>query len=248
MRIDLAFATGERDPAEFAGKTVVVIDVLRASSTILTALANGCPEVIPVAEPKEAFALAEKYGRDQVLLGGEREARKIRGFDLGNSPDEYGKEVVAGKKLIFTTTNGAKAFLEAAGAAEILVGAFLNISRVCSYLKKEEREIFLFCAGRKGRLALEDLFCAGMIIDNLIFAAKDESVVELTDPARAGMLAYRQIAGMGPVVVALTQTDHGRYLASLGMASDLRYCGQVDLLPVLARLEAGGIILAAEED
>ena len=247
MRIDLAFATGERDPAEFDGKTVVVIDVLRASSTILTALANGCPEVIPVAEPKEAFALAEKYGRDQVLLGGEREARKIRGFDLGNSPDEYGKEVVAGKKLIFTTTNGAKAFLEAAGAAEILVGAFLNISRVCSYLKKEEREIFLFCAGRKGRLALEDLFCADDH-DNLIFAAKDESVVELTDPARAGMLAYRQIAGMGPVVVALTQTDHGRYLASLGMASDLRYCGQVDLLPVLARLEAGGIILAAEED
>src|SRR5690554_3052027 len=162
VRIDLAFAVGERDPAEFAGKTVVVIDVLRASSTILTALANGCPEVIPVAEPKEAFALAEKYGRDQVLLGGEREARKIRGFDLGNSPDEYGKEVVAGKKLIFTTTNGAKAFLEAGGAAEILVGAFLNISRVCSYLKKKKREIFLFCAGRKGRLALEDLFCAGI--------------------------------------------------------------------------------------
>ncbi|NLY88537.1 MAG: 2-phosphosulfolactate phosphatase [Firmicutes bacterium] len=245
MRIDLAFAVGERDPSEFDGKTVVVIDVLRASSTILTALANGCPEVIPVAEPGDAFALAEKYGRDQFLIGGERKGLKIPGFDLGNSPEEYSKEVVAGKKLIFTTTNGAKAFLEAANAAEILVGAFLNVSRVSSYLKKTDREIFLFCAGKEGRMGLEDLLCAGMIIDNLAFAVKDESV-ELTDPARTGMFAYRQIAGMGQMVVALTQTDHGRYLSSLGLSGDLRYCGQVDLLSVLARLEEGRIVMATE--
>lgn len=248
MRIDLVFATGERNPAEFAGKTVVVIDVLRASSTILTALANGCPEVIPVGEPEEALALAERYGRDQVLVGGERKGLKIPGFDLGNSPEEYSKETVAGKKLIFTTTNGVKAFLEAANAAEILVGAFLNISRVCSHLKKVERDLFLFCAGRKGRLGLEDLLCAGMIIDNLIFATKDESGVELTDPARTGLLAYRQMAGVGPVAVALTLTEHGRYLSSLGMSGDLRYCGQVDLLPVLARFAEGRILPVTEED
>ncbi|HHU82018.1 MAG TPA: 2-phosphosulfolactate phosphatase [Firmicutes bacterium] len=248
MRIDLAFAVGERDPAEFTGKTVVVIDVLRASSTILTALAGGCPEIIPVAEPEDAFAFADKHGRDQFLIGGERKGLKIPGFDLGNSPEEYSKEMVDGKKLVFTTTNGAKALLEAANAVEIMVGAFLNVSRVSSYLEKVDREVFLFCAGRKGRLALEDLLCAGMIIDKLVLAAKDESVVELTDPARTGMLAYRQTAGMGPVTAALAQTDHGRYLSSLGLAGDLRYCGRVDLLPVLARLEEGRIVSATEEE
>jgi 2-phosphosulfolactate phosphatase len=247
VRIDLAFSVGERDPAEFTGKTVVVIDVLRASSTILTALANGCPEIIPVAEPGEAFTVAGEYGRDRCLLGGERKGLKVPGFDLGNSPGEYSREMVAGKPLVFTTTNGAKAFLAAANAAEILVGAFLNVSRVSSYLKKADREVFLFCAGREGHLALEDLLCAGMIIDHLVFAAKDEAGVELTDPARTGMLAYRQMAGMGPVVVALGQTDHGRYLSSLGLAGDLRYCGQVDLLPVLARFTEGRIVPVAEE-
>lgn len=246
VKIDLVIAVGERSPSEFAGKTVVVIDVLRASSTILTALAGGCTEIIPVAEPEEAFALADKYGRDRLLIGGERKGLKIPGFDLGNSPEEYSKEMVSGKKLILCTTNGAKAFLEAENAAETMVGAFLNINRVCSYLKQGNGEVLLFCAGKKGRLALEDLLCAGMIIDNLVFAAKDEPVVELTDPARVGMLTFRQIAGMGPVV-ALAQTDHGRYLSSLGLAGDLRYCGQVDFLSVLGKLEAGKIKLKPEE-
>src|SRR5690554_6236593 len=108
VKIDLVIAVGERSPSEFAGKTVVVIDVLRASSTILTALAGGCTEIIPVAEPEEAFALADKYGRDRLLIGGERKGLKIPGFDLGNSPEEYSKEMVSGKKLILCTTNGAK--------------------------------------------------------------------------------------------------------------------------------------------
>lgn len=241
MKIDLIMAPGK--PRDLQGKTVVVIDVLRATSTILTALANGCREVVPVVEPEEAFALAGRLGRDRCLLGGERKGIKIPGFDLGNSPAEYKREVVAGKTVVLCTTNGTTALKEAQSGAEVLVGAFLNMSRITSYLKQVTGEIVLFCAGKEGAPALEDLLCAGMIVDHLVFAAKKEPVEELTDTAKIAMFAARQMAaGPGPVV-ALAQTEHGRYLSSLGFTGDLRYCGQVDLLSSMAVFEGGRIIL-----
>lgn len=230
-------------PRDLSGKTVVVIDVLRATSTILTALANGCPEVIPVVEPEEAFAVAGRLGRDRCLLGGERKGIKIPGFDLGNSPAEYKREIVSGKTVLLCTTNGTAALNEAQSAAEVLIGAFLNMNKVTSYLKQVTREIVLFCAGKERTPALEDLLCAGMIVDHLVFAAKKEPVMELTDTAKIAMFTSRQMtAGPGPVV-ALAQTEHGRYLSSLGFAGDLRYCGQVDLLSLLAFFEEGRIVL-----
>jgi len=248
MKIDLIMASGRETPPDFTGKTVVVIDVLRATSTILTALAGDCPEVIPVVEPEEAFALAAGRGRDRCLLGGERKGIKIPGFDLGNSPAEYKREVVSGKTILLCTSNGTAALQEAQSGAKVLIGAFLNMSRLTSYLKQVAGEVVLFCAGKDGELALEDLLCAGMLVDNLVFAAKREPVVELTDTARVAMVACRHMAAGKGAVVALAQTEHGRYLSSLGFTGDVRYCGQVDFLSLLAVFEEGRIISKQKDE
>lgn len=243
MQIDVILHTGEN--YDFTGKTVIVIDVLRASSTILTALVNGCREIIPVVEPEEALTLVGNLRGSEGtpwLLGGERRGLKLPDFDLGNSPLEYTKEIVGGKTLVFCTTNGTKALREAKEAEEILIGSFLNIGKVTSYLKTAGEEIALFCAGREGRPALEDLFCAGRITEDLLFASKNGLLPELSDTARIGMIAYRHLTTKG-TVAAIAQTEHGQYLAAQGFTDDLRYCGQVDSLPQLAVYQDGRVKL-----
>ena len=142
MKIDLIFAAGGKGRRDFHGKTVVVIDVLRATSTIVTALTNGCLALYPVADPGTAALFRRKLGSD-CLTGGERQGLKISGFGLGNSPLEYTAETVAGQRIILTTSNGTQALLEAEHAAEILIGSFLNAGRTSSYLADKAEVVFL---------------------------------------------------------------------------------------------------------
>ena len=224
-------------PREFGaepGSAVVVIDVFRASTTIAAALANGARFVLPVADVEQAMKLAEPYADSEVLLGGERECQRIEGFQLGNSPREYTREVVAGKVIVFTTTNGTRALTAAKDAATVLVGSFVNFSAVADAVAEHEA-VTILCAGNNGRLSLEDFACAGGLVNRL---AKRES--RLDDAALAARAAYKNLkADLGRTLAA---TEHALLLADLGFRADLDFALKVDSVPVVPRLSEGRIV------
>jgi 2-phosphosulfolactate phosphatase len=153
-------------PEQLAGGVAVVIDVLRASTTIAHALAAGAAEVIPCLEVEEARRLAGELPSGSVLLGGERRGMRIEGFDLGNSPSEYSPDRVAGKTVVFTTTNGTRAMLRCRQARRVLIGAFVNATAVLRELADQER-IDLVCAGTDGQVSRDDLLLAGLVAGRL---------------------------------------------------------------------------------
>ncbi|MEW6663305.1 MAG: 2-phosphosulfolactate phosphatase [Bacillota bacterium] len=217
--------TADGLPQEITGKeAVVVIDVLRASSTIITAFNSGCREVIPVASPEEALEMKKNLPKE-CLLGGEREALIIPGFDLGNSPQEYRPEIVRGKTLVMTTTNGTKALILSKGAASSLIGGFLNASAVTGKLASAP-EVLLACAGTKGRFSLEDFAAAGAIAHRL--SIRGAKLADLTMAACGLYLAYRE-----KLEALLSASEHGQRIIRLGWQADISYCGQEDLCPVV---------------
>jgi 2-phosphosulfolactate phosphatase len=153
-------------PQELAGGTAVVIDVLRATTTIVYALEAGAREVLPCGEIDEAWKLAEKYPREKILLGGERHGKRIANFDLGNSPEEYLSYEVEGKTLIFTTTNGTRAMQPAREAKQIFLAAFANASAVVRKLLGRE-EVHILCAGTDGEFSEDDILLAGLLVERL---------------------------------------------------------------------------------
>lgn len=214
---------------------VVVIDVLRASSTIAQALASGARRVVPVAEIREARALCAGYRSGEVLLAGERRGLKIKGFDLGNSPREFTEEVVKGKTVITTTTNGTRALVASQGATEMLVGAFLNLPAVCDYLKSRDAETLLLAVGRDGVPVLDDIVCAGMFTERLLGsrAQADDHVLEDVRAVYQGYSSRLEEAFM--------DSPSGRDLVAAGLGGDLAYCAQVGLLSVVPRYVNGEI-------
>ena len=234
MRISVAPVPREFAGAE-PGSAVVVIDVFRASTTIAAALAGGARFVLPVADVEQAMKLAEPYAENEVLLGGERECQRIEGFQLGNSPREYTREVVAGKVVIFTTTNGTRALTAAKDATRVIVGSFVNFSAVADAVTGNEA-VTLLCAGNNGRLSLEDFVCAGGLVHRL---AKGES--QLNDAALAARAAYKNLkTDLGRT---LTATEHALRLADLGFRADLDFALKVDSVPVVPSLNDGRIVV-----
>ncbi len=146
----------------------VVIDILRASTTITHALVNGAERVIPTQEVEQALRIAARYPKSSCLLGGERACEQIAGFDLDNSPLKYTPEVVGGKTIIFTTTNGTKALNKCAGASEVVIGAFVNLTSVVEHLHQQTRDVHLVCAGTNGQFTGEDILFAGAVVDVLL--------------------------------------------------------------------------------
>jgi 2-phosphosulfolactate phosphatase len=229
VRIDVAFT-----PAEVRGplgeRVVVVMDVLRATSTITHALVHGARSVLPVASVEEAARTAERLGRDAVLLCGERDTKPISGFHLGNSPEEFTAERVGGKTLVMTTTNGTAALLTGASGAHCLVGSLLNLSAVARRVLESEADVLLLCAGREGAFALEDALCAGRIAHELLGAAAGKP--RLNDAAKAAIRLSRK-AATRPV---LSRSAAGRRLRELGRTDDIVFCAQedrYDVVPVL---------------
>ena len=157
------------NPESLTNKSAVMFDILRASSTVSTALANGCKQVLPVMEITDAFEVANNLPENTFLLGGERGAVKVSGFHLGNSPLEYTSQVVQGKTVVLTTTNGTKATrLAAAGAGKVLIGSLLNVSAVSKRLLELNQDVVLVCAGTRGKFSLEDTMAAGMVVQQLV--------------------------------------------------------------------------------
>ncbi|MFW5952261.1 MAG: 2-phosphosulfolactate phosphatase [Gemmatimonadota bacterium] len=237
MKLDVCFTPGELVGLELAER-VVVIDVLRATSTIVEALANGARAIFPVATADDAARIAQNIGRDSVLLCGERRGLPIEGFDLGNAPPEFTEERVSEKALVMTTTNGTRAFLAVAerqagigeaNGTSVLAASFLNLAAVTGRLSDGGR-VAVVCAGREGRFALEDAACAGLLIRSLESATS----LELNDAA----VAARSLAGDPARIPALLAgTAAGRRLTEIGREEDLAFCGEVDRRTVVPRFQ-----------
>jgi 2-phosphosulfolactate phosphatase len=215
-----------------AGGLAVVIDVLRATTTVVHALAAGCRAVLPCAEVEEARDLAGGMRAGRVLLGGERGGAALPGFDLGNSPREYTARLCRGNTLVLTTTNGTRALVRAAEAARVLVAAFVNYSAVCEQLRQDARPVHIICAGTEGSVSLEDTLLAGALVDYLCQLGE----VQVNDAAR---LAWDCFENQGRVLLgALEVSQGGAILRRLGYDEDIRAAAQVDrfaLVPELRR-------------
>ena len=206
---------------------VVIIDILRATSAICTALNNGAKSIIPVATVEEA----KKYKEMGYLTGAERNAIKLDGFDFGNSPFHYMTESIRGKEIVLTTTNGTQAIETAKDAYLVVIGAFLNIDALCEMLVKEERSILLLCSGWKNKFNLEDALFAGAVTEKLTMM-NDHYL--LGDGCLALKYLY-QTAEKDPYKF-LNHSSHKERLARLNLKEDIRYClktNQTKIIPVL---------------
>jgi len=235
MQIDTTLIPSSSHLQDLASQSVVVMDVLRATSVMVQALSSGVKEIIPVTTVEEAFQLAKSFPSETRLLGGERKSRKIAGFDLGNSPREYITAKVKGKTLILTTTNGTKAFHAVSSGKTVLVGSFLNVSAVTQRCLHQEADVILYGSGDEGGLSLEDTVCGGMIIDRLIHLGKPP--IELTDASQMALIAYQRF--QRDLVEALRLSSHGRTLIELGLGEDLPFCAQTDTTVLVPTFKDG---------
>jgi 2-phosphosulfolactate phosphatase len=210
-----------------------VIDLLRASTTIVQALAAGAEAVIACEEVDEARRTAASLGSAApVLLGGERGGVRIDGFDLGNSPLEYTRERVGGRTIVFTTTNGTRAVRRCAEADVIRIGAFTNRRAVLKWLALEHRPVHLVCAGTNGRITAEDCLCAGAFAWQLI--EFDELYEPGNDQARIAIDVYHANAGADfNLLEALRNSYGGRNLVALGYEADIEHAARCDLFDIV---------------
>jgi 2-phosphosulfolactate phosphatase len=237
--VNLIPGTIEQTLAPFGGMplTFVVVDILRASTTICTALQNGAKDVIPFGDVEGARAA--KAADPSALLCGERGGKKLEGFDLGNSPAEYTSDVVGGKSLLFSSTNGSVALAAAPSDAEVLVGGFVNATVVAQRIAELKRATVITCSGKMGQFALEDAAGAGVIIAKLWECVPDLELVN--DGALAAQTLYDRYKS--DPAMALWQSRHGTYLIEIGFGSDLSLCAAVDSVPVVPVMEDGRITL-----
>ncbi|HMK50969.1 MAG TPA: 2-phosphosulfolactate phosphatase [Thermodesulfobacteriota bacterium] len=237
MRIDIQLMPSPPKSYLLSDRMVVVIDVLRATSVMIHALSEGALEIIPVATVEEAFQMAKVFPRDAILLGGERESKKIQGFDLGNSPGEYTSEKVRGRKLILTTTNGTKAFHLVASGREILVGSFFNIGAIARRCLDLDKDLLIFPSGDEGDFSLEDTVCGGMLVD--LIAKTGQKPISLTDASYSAQTLYRRFETN--LLEAFHLSRHGNELMKRGFGDDLAYCAQIDMTDIVPQFKDGVI-------
>ena len=234
-------------PNRLRGGVAVVIDVLRACTTAIQALASGCCAILPVAEVDQARRLADGMRAGKTLLAGERGGRPIDGFDLGNSPSEFTADVCGGTSVVMTTSNGTRAMVRAAEADRVLLAGFANFSAVCDQLLREGRPIHLICAGTDGEITIDDCVLAGALVEALVSERSGavyrgrgtrtgEIGLNLSDSAR---LAWDCFEHHGIVIEeALRLSKGGIKLAALGYEADIRDAADIDrhfLVPELRR-------------
>jgi 2-phosphosulfolactate phosphatase len=215
-----------------------MVDILRASTVICTALGNGAEAVIPVGTVEAALALRTSGHLPLPLLCGERCGRKIEGFDLGNSPAEYTCEKIAGRTLVFASTNGSVALTAAPAGATVLVGGMVNLSTLVQSIARLDQPVLIACAGKEGGFSLEDAVGAGAIISKLW---EVDPVLELVnDGARAAQSLWDQYKT--DAVMPLWQSQHGIYLIQIGFGADLSVCGAVDSVPIVPIMRDGRLV------
>jgi 2-phosphosulfolactate phosphatase len=230
-RLEVTLTPQAAAPADVAGRVVVVIDVLRASTSIAVALANGARTIIPFDSTEEVVKRAKNFERREVVLAGERNMGPIPGFDRGNSPREFTPEAVDGRTILMTTTNGTLALVGLSAARDVIVGSYVNFSVVLAYVRAALRggaDVLIACAGRDRQFSLEDAACAGRFVRNI---TKRLANVELNDAARACLLIERRYRD--DILMLFAESSHGRALAEGGYAEDLPVCAGIDTFPVV---------------
>ena len=233
------------EPDELAGDTVVVIDVLRAATTIVHALAAGAKQVIPCLDVAKARAMASQLPDEKVLLGGEEQGRTIEGFHLGKSPSEYTADRVAGKTVVFTSTNGARAMFHARQAGEVFLGALVNASAVARRLYDRQR-IHILCSGSNGEIDDDDVLMAGMLVERLTreggMVYRQNAQAVTAREFWLGSFALPQALGAEPLAAdrlaaRLLKSHGGHKLAMLGQEDDILAAAQFNRFDIVPQLD-----------
>ncbi len=238
MKIQVLLSPLNADELYFTGKTTVVIDVLRATTSIIYALNNGAREIIPVNTIEFAMKVSGNAFGGSTLLAGERNAKKIDGFSLGNSPLEFTEEVVKNKSIILYTTNGSRAVVRAKFSENLYICSFNNLPGMAEFLVSRGNDVTILCSGWNGMFCMEDTVCAGRLVSELMKAGPDS---EISDAARAALILNEPFSEN--YLNMLTDTEHGKLLKSKGFEDDLEAAcrfGSTDIIPVYS----GGTIKA----
>jgi 2-phosphosulfolactate phosphatase len=237
MIIDVFFSPAEVQDAPVEGRTAVVIDVIRATSCMVEAMANGARAIFPTVLAENAIKLASDLGREDTLLCGERKGIKIEGFDLGNSPAEFTTDVVEGKQLVMSTTNGTRAFLAVEDSERVLAASFLNLSAVARALS-DVSDLVVVCAGRSDRYSQDDALCAGHLIRKLLDGKKGAPLLDVEPVMNDGARMVLDLAEKyDPTEDFLRSTAAGKALEEVGFDSDLAFCAGLDKHTVVPQMK-----------
>jgi 2-phosphosulfolactate phosphatase len=230
VRLDVFFTPNQVKVPDTQGRLVIIVDVLRASTTVATALGNGAKTVIPLEGPDEVISRSKEFARSQTLLAGEQKMHPISGFDLGNSPQAFTPEVVEGKTILITTTNGTRALLGVQGARDIVIASYVNFTAVLAMMKvaaSSDTDIAIICAGEEGSFTLEDAACAGRYVR----AIPKRAALAVNDAAAASVLIEKKYGDN--IAKVFKESTHGQALQSAGFGDDLAAAAEVDSYPVV---------------
>ena len=232
-QIEVCLSTNLFDCYDHKGKIVVVVDVLRATSVVCTMMHNGVKEIIPVKGIEEA----REYKEKGYLVVAERNGQKLDFADFGNSPFYFTKDVVGGKTIVYSTTNGTNAITVGKNAEQVIIGSFLNFQAAVDYLSEQKKDILILCSGWKGKFCLEDSLLAGAIakclIDSGEFSTKCDSVnasIDLWSLAKVDMKSY------------LGKVAQRHRLKKLGLDNVIGYCFTMDVTNVVPILKGDRIV------
>jgi 2-phosphosulfolactate phosphatase len=223
MNINVIFNPVYADDLYFTGKNSVIIDVLRATSTIVTALDNGAKEVIPVATVEFAVKVSGGMFGGLTLLCGERNTKKLEGFALGNSPLEFTHNVVKGKSIVIYTTNGSKAIVRAKFSSSQIICSFNNLYAVADKIAASDTDFEIVCSGNQNNFSIEDTVCAGRLISEVL---QRKEKVALTDSAKASLSLNKSFGRS--IHKMLIESEHGKQLLENGFEKDLKHCSKIN--------------------
>jgi 2-phosphosulfolactate phosphatase len=227
MKVDIIISAEHITESKIENKIVVVIDMFRATSVIVTALSNGCKEVIPYLTVEETLEHAKKLNRKDYILGGERRAIKIEGFDLSNSPLEYTETIIKDKAVLMTTTNGTKTLTKSTSAKRILIAAMINAKAVAKRLIEINEDVVIINAGTNGNFSMDDYICSGYIINEMLTEQKN---LELTDIAKTANMIYEK----NPDIISyVKEATHYSVMKSLKLDNDIEYCTKKNIIDIV---------------
>lgn len=234
MKVNTLLTPLNADELYFTKKNTVVIDVLRATTTIVTALQNGAKEIIPVGSVEFAMQVSGNAFSGHTLLGGERNTLKIDGFALGNSPLEYVPNIVKGKSIVLFTTNGSKAIVKARFSTNLFILSFLNVQAAAQKIISLNEDVEILCSGNSGKFSFEDSACAGMLISSIIDLKEN---IELNDSSKVSKLIYDK--NKNNLEKMLSETEHGQKLISAGFREDIKFAAQENKFDIVPTCNSG---------
>ena len=236
MKIDIIISADDIIESKLENKIAVVIDMFRATSVIVTALNNGCEEVIPFLTIEETLESSEELNREEYILGGERRAVKIYGFYLSNSPLEYTKEVVEDKKVLITTTNGTRTLTKSNSAKRIIIAAMINAKAVADKLLEINEDVVIINAGTNGNFSMDDYICSGYIINEML---KVDNQIELTDISKTANMIYENNSD---IISYVKEATHYSVMKSLELDNDIEYCIKKSIVNNIPEYKDGKIV------